>query len=236
MQGFNDIDKSFFNPFFIGTVEDNKDPTFNYRIKVRIDKLHPSSITTEQLPWAARVDTAFMGISDSADLNHGIPEIGSSVLVLAVGNNINSLLYLGCLYKKTPQTPTSEDYLNTYGIYIQNGQFIGIDKIKKLFQMLYEGDINIDKVKNMTIKVSNAVSIECQTALVKASSKVTVDTPNTEMTGNLKVKGTIDSDGNITSKAEVAANGGAVTLSKHTHQYEMGGTAAGPNTTQPGKG
>lgn len=218
------------NPFFIGTVEDNNDPTFNYRIKVRIPDLHPATITTQQLPWAARVDTAFMGMSDTGDLDHKIPEVGSKVLILAIGNDLNSLLYLGCLYKKTNITPTSESYLNTYGVYRANGQFIGIDKIKKLFQMLFDGDINIDKVKNMTIKISNAVKIECQTANITAINSVTIDTPNTTMTGNLHV------NGNVVSDAEVSAKSGIVNLSTHTHMYEMGGTAAGTATTQPGLG
>lgn len=218
------------NPFFIGTVEDNNDPTFNYRIKVRIPDLHPATITTQQLPWAARVDTAFMGMSDTGDLDHKIPEVGSKVLILAMGNDLNSLLYIGNLYKKTTLTPTNEDYLNTYGIYRANGQFIGIDKIKKLFQMLFDGDINIDKVKNMTIKISNAVKIECQTANITAINSITIDTPNTTMTGNLHV------NGNVVSDAEVSAKSGAVNLSTHTHPYEMGGTAAGTANTQPGKG
>ena len=218
------------NPFFIGTVEDNNDPTFNYRIKVRIPDLHPAAITTQLLPWAARVDTAFMGMSDSGDLDHKIPEVGSKVLILAIGNDINSLLYLGCLYKKTNITPTSESYLNTYGVYRANGQFIGVDKIQKLFQLLFDGDIIIDKIIHMTVKVSNSINIECQTANIKAVNSVTIDTPNATMTGNLHV------NGNIVSDAEVSAKSGIVNLSTHTHMYEMGGTAAGTATTQPGLG
>ena len=84
--------EKFENPFFIATVEDNNDPTFNYRVKVRISHIHSDTITTEQLPWAAKVDASFMGMDGSSTL-HSVPEIGSQVLVLAVGNNINSLLY-----------------------------------------------------------------------------------------------------------------------------------------------
>ncbi len=220
------VDKEFFNPFFIGTVEDNNDPTFNYRVKVRIEKLHPTTITTEQLPWAARVDTAFMGMSDTGDLDHKIPEIGSKVLILAVGNNINSLLYLGCLYKKTPQTPITEDYLNTYGIYRADGQFIGIDKVKKLFQMLFLGDVNIDKIQNMTIKVASTVNIECQTANITAT--------NVNIKGDTAITGKLNVTGNIVSQAEVSAKGGSVNLSTHTHKYSPG--PGGPTPTAPGEG
>ena len=105
--------ENFENPFFIGTVEDNKDPTFNYRVKVRIDQVHPNTVSTAELPWAAKVDASFMGMGSSAEI-HAIPEVGSQVLVLAIGNNINSLVYLGCLYKKD-NTPGGDDYINNYG-------------------------------------------------------------------------------------------------------------------------
>jgi phage baseplate assembly protein gpV len=174
MRNFFPVDDEFTNPFFVASVEDNNDPTFNYRVKVRIDKLHGETITTEQLPWAARVDTAFMGVGDEQDLDHKIPEVGTQVLVLAVGNDINSLLYLGSLYKKTAQTPAGDDYLNTYGIYRKDGQFIGVDKIKKLFQLLFDGEMNIDKVTKMTIKVSDEINIETSTTTITASGGVNI--------------------------------------------------------------
>ena len=118
--------------FFVGTVEDTKDPDYNYRVNVRIAKLHPDSISKENLPWAARVDSALMGIGDEQDLKHSVPEIGTSVLVITVNGDANSLLYLGSLYKKTPQTPTNNQYTDSYGIYRKDGQFIGIEKINKI--------------------------------------------------------------------------------------------------------
>lgn len=134
--------ESFENPFFIGTVEDNKDPTFNYRVKVRIDQVHPNTVSTAELPWAAKVDASFMGMGSSAEI-HAIPEVGSQVLVLAIGNNINSLVYLGCLYKKD-NTPGGDDYINNYGIYTKNGEFIGVEKIKGVFHMIWNGDLTLD--------------------------------------------------------------------------------------------
>lgn len=144
----------FENPFFIGTVEDNKDPTFNYRVKVRIDQIHPNTITTDQLPWAAKVDASFMGMGSSAEL-HAIPEVGSQVLVLAIGNNINSLVYLGCLYKKD-NTPSGDAYINNYGIYTRKGEFIGVEKIKGVFHMIWNGDLTLDVQGKIKIG-SNAI-------------------------------------------------------------------------------
>ena len=82
------------NPFYIATVEDNADPNNSYRVKVRIPEVHPESITTEELPWAGKVDMSFMGTGDTQDIHHSIPEVGTQVLVLAIKqNNINSLIY-----------------------------------------------------------------------------------------------------------------------------------------------
>lgn len=177
MRNFFTNKNKFENPLFIGTVEDNNDPTFNYRVKVRIENIHNQFITTEQLPWAAKLDTSFMGIGDDQDLCHAVPEIGTKVLVLAIGNDINSLLYLGCLYKKTAQTP-NDRYLSTYGIYRKDGQFIGVDKIQKLFQLLFDGDIEIDKIHNMTIKVTTKTKLECPATII---------TGDVRINGNLKV-------------------------------------------------
>ena len=143
-----DFEHNFNNPFFIATVVDNNDPTFNYRVKVRLDILH-DAIEDKNLPWAGRVDTAFMGMSDEGDLDHKIPEVGSKVLVIAVANDPNSLLYLGCLYKNTPQTPAGDRYLNTYGIYTKKGEFIGVEKI-----FLYSNVIFSDVTFWNTIGVS----------------------------------------------------------------------------------
>lgn len=154
-----DFEHNFNNPFFIATVVDNNDPTSNYRIKVRLDILH-DAVEDKNLPWAGRVDTAFMGMSDEGDLDHKIPEVGSKVLVIAVANDPNSLLYLGCLYRNTPQTPAGDRYLNTYGIYTKKGEFIGVEKIKGVFHMIWTGDLTLDvdgKIKLGSKAIQKAV-------------------------------------------------------------------------------
>lgn len=132
----------FSNPFSIATVVNNSDPENAYRVQVRIPVLH-DSMPDKILPWAARVGPSFLGFGD-ADIDHAIPENGTKVLVLAVNNNPNSLLYLGSLYSKNSHTPSGGDYLGSYGIYTKNGEFIGVDKIKNVFHMLWNGDLVLD--------------------------------------------------------------------------------------------
>ena len=213
----------FENPFFIGTVEDNKDPTYNYRVKVRIDQIHPKEISTDQLPWAAKVDASFMGMGSSAEL-HAIPEVGSQVLLLAVGNNINSLLYLGCLYKKTDSTPTNSDYLNCYGIYNKTGEFIKLDKVKKLLELVWEGKININSITEMTINVNGNVNLTAKSTNITA--------PTNSIKGNVSINGTLNVTGLVQGDADIRAGGGTTGLLTHTHA----GVFPGPSSTLPGEG
>lgn len=214
---------NFENPFFIGTVEDNNDPTFNYRVKVRIDQIHPKEITTKQLPWAAKVDSSFMGIDGSTSL-HSIPEIGSKVLILAVGNNINSLLYLGCLYKKTDSTPANGDYINCYGIYNKDGNYIKLDKIQKLLELIWAGKINIDKITEMNITVNGNVNLTANNTNIIAS--------NNTIKGNVSIDGTLEVTGLITTDIDIKAGPSSVGLVTHTHA----GVFPGPSSTLPGEG
>ena len=225
MKAFFQIDDELSNPLFIATVEDNNDPTFNYRVKVRIPNIHTEAISTEQLPWAARLCNSFMGVGDEQDLNHAVPEVGTQVLVLAVGSNLNSLIYLGNLYKKTAQTPTDNRYLDTYGIYRKDGQFIGVDKIKKVFQMLFDGDIEVDKVHNIKINATDNITVNCTKADITtsgatnltANGNLTITAPTSTFNGNIKCTGTIDATGTITSTTEVLAGATKIPLSTHIH-------------------
>lgn len=219
MKPFFKIDEHFENPFFIGEVVDNKDPTFNYRVKVRLEHLH-DTIDDKNLPWAAKVDSSFMGM-DSSSISHSIPEVGSKVLVLAVGDNINSLIYLGCLYKKTDSTPSGDDYTNCYGIYDKNGNYIKLDKIQKLLELVWEGTININNIKEMNITVNGNVNLTAPTTNIKGNVKID---------GKLDVTKDISTDTKVTAKVEVTAK--TVNLTTHTHP----GVFPGPSSTGTGQG
>ncbi len=228
MKPFFKTDEHFENPFFIGTVVDNKDPTFNYRIKVRIDHMHDTITKDENLPWAAKVDSSFMGM-DSSSISHSVPEVGSKVLVLAVGDNINSLIYLGCLYKKTDSTPSGDDYLNCYGIYDKTGNFIKLDKIQKLLELVWEGTINISNIKEMNITVNGNVNLTAPTTNIKGNVSIN---GTLDVTGATTMKSTLDVTGLVTGQADVKAGGGSVGLLTHTHP----GVFPGPSSTGTGQG
>jgi len=190
------------NPFLIGTVVDNKDPTNSYRVKIRLPKIH-SKIADSDLPWAARVDRAFRGIksntptadgpesNDKKDDNkeskkknppkfdHCVPEVGTKVLVLAIGNDMNALVYMGALYKKTDYTPTDEKkYLNTYGIYADEDQFIGIDGTgdeENEIKVHFIGHIDVDKVKKVTVNAEEDITVKTKKNISQSSEENTTE-------------------------------------------------------------
>ncbi len=180
---------NFENPFFVATVVDNNDPTFNYRLKVRIDRLHDAVTKNDELPWAAKLDSSFMGMDSSTSL-HSVPEVGSKVLVMAISNDPNSLLYMGCLYKKSNTTPSGNDYLNCYGIYDKNGNYIKLDKVQKLLELIWQGKININKITEMNITVNGNVNLNTDGNII-VNPKGNV---NLKVSGNTKVEsnGTTD--------------------------------------------
>lgn len=189
----------FTNPFCVATVVDNNDPQNSYRVKVRVDVIH-DNISDGQLPWAARVGPTFMGFG-SADIDHAVPEVGTKVLVMFLSNDPNSILYLGCLYKNNSATPSGGQYLGSYGIYTQNGEFIGVDKVSKTLKMIYEGKIDISKITQATISINGPVTVNISgSANVKIGSSA-----NVEVSGAATLKA-----------SATTINGGPVTIEKGT--------------------
>ncbi len=212
----------FTNPFNVATVVSNNDPENAYRVKVRIDVIH-DNISDADLPWAARVGPSFMGFG-SADISHAIPEVGTKVLTIFIANDPNSILYLGSLYKKNSVTPSNGQYLGSYGIYTQNGEFIGVDKINKTLKMIYEGKIDISKITQATISINGPITINATSANITC--------PTNTINGNVKIDGTLDVTGMIKSDDDVRAQSGSVGLLTHTHP----GIFPGPSSTATGQG
>lgn len=213
----NRINKNIFtNPFNVATVIDNSDPINSYRVRVRIDLIH-DNIPDKDLPWAARVGPGFMGFGN-ADIDHAIPEVGTKVLTLFIANDPNSILYLGTLYKNNSATPSGGDYLGSYGIYTQNGEFIGVDKINKTLKMIYEGKIDISKITQATISINGPVTINANSATITCKTNI--------------IKGDVKIEGELVVTKDVRARDGQVGLLTHTHP----GIFPGPSSTAPGQG
>ncbi len=206
----------FTTPFCVATVVDNNDPTSSYRVKVRAELIH-DNIPNDQLPWAARVAPTFMGFGN-ADIDHAIPEVGTKVLIMFMANDPNSILYLGSLYKNNSATPSGDQYLGSYGIYTQKGEFIGIDKINYTFKMIYEGKIDISKIAEATVSINGPMTVKTD-GDIKIESGGNIDIKssgnmNIESGGptNIKAGGTVT----INSTGMTNLTGGQVMIEKGT--------------------
>ena len=93
------------------------------------------------------------------------------------------------------------------------------DKTYVVFNKDDSTGLYIETDKDLEITASGNVTVNCVEATVKASAKVTLDTPETACTGKLTVGGTIVAQGDVT--------GAGVSLKTHVHAH---GT---PNTSPP---
>jgi hypothetical protein len=94
---------------WVGIIEDNQDPIFQGRCKVRVygkfdgrvDPKNPSSdfsISTDNLPWA-RPANLFMGGSGTGAGNYTVPKIGTQVYITFDNGNLYSPIFHHNIYQ-----------------------------------------------------------------------------------------------------------------------------------------
>lgn len=217
------INDDFITPLNIATVVDNQDENNSSRVKVRVPTIH-DNIEDEFLPWAAKLNNSFLGYGGTAK-QHAIPEVGTKLLVMFVSNNPNSVIYLGSLEGQDTLTPTGDDYTGTYGIYTQDGDFIGVDKLNSVLKLVYTGKMDISNIEEMSITVKGNVDIKAQQANVEATT--TSITGNASITGNLQVEGIISSPSvtatTVTVGATAISETTAALITNHVHTAPSGG-------------
>jgi len=82
--------------------------------------------------------------------------------------------------------------------------------------------LSIDEQGNLAINATESVIIECRNAIVNASTSCTIDSPETQITGNTQINGNLVVDGDI-SGASVETTAGdvktlkGVSLDNHIH-------------------
>lgn len=166
--------------------------------RVRVDA---DGLLTDWLPWCER--RAGPGLRTWA-----APEVGEQVLVVCVGGDPAQGVVVGSLYRDDHDAPADAETVAR--ALFGDGTVVEYDRDAKV----------------LTVDVGEgAVVVNCKTATITATEKVTIDTPETHATGNLKVDGKIDADGNITTPAEVTAG----TIGLKTHKHPTAGS--GPPST-----
>ena len=129
--------------------------------------------------------------------------VGEDVLCLFLPTGPEEGFIIGSFYAGEIELPESDE-----------------NKRTTLFK---EGTVLTADRKNVSATVPEAVTVTCKTATVKASMQVTVDTPETHVTGNVMVDGALTVKQLITGKGGFAISGGSGATAKVEGSLETTG-------------
>lgn len=126
---------------------------------------------------------------------------GEDVVCLFLGPGQEDGFIIGSLYAGEIKPP--EASLDRRTVVFSDGTRVCYDRQEHKLTVTIEGTEIVFNRQDGSITVPNAVTINCTTATVNASSSVTLDTPKTDITGVLNVTGL------ITGKGGLAVSGGS---------------------------
>lgn len=135
--------------------------------------------------------------------NHdfAMPDIGEDAIVLFFGEGQEDGVIIGSIYAGEVTPPESTENRRT--VVFDDDTRVCYDRQEHKLTVTIEGTEIVFNRQDGSITVPNAVTINCTTATVNASSSVTLDTPKTDITGVLNVTGL------ITGKGGLAVSGGS---------------------------
>ncbi|WP_323162860.1 phage baseplate assembly protein V [Stenotrophomonas maltophilia] len=159
--------------------------------RVRVDA---DGMLTDWIPWAER--RAGPGVRTWC-----APEVGEQVVIACPYGDPGQAVVLGSVfYDKHPAPAAVKSKHRTE---YADGSVVEYDR----------------ETTTLTVNVgAGKVIVNCAVAEVHATESVTLDTPTTHATGDLKVDGKIEAGADITTPAEVKAGDIGLKAHKHTAQ------------------
>lgn len=171
---------------------------------------------------------------------------GEDVVCLFLGSGQEDGFIIGSLYAGEIKPP--EASLDRRTVVFSDDTRVCYDRQEHKLTVTIEGTEIVFNRQDGSITVPNAVTINCTTATVNASSSVTLDTPKTDITGVLNVTGLITGkgglavsggggaavtvsgnmnlEGQIDASSDVVAGG--ISLMNHKHQEQGDGSPTSP--------
>lgn len=140
--------------------------------------------------------------------DYAMPDVGEDAVVLFFGEGQEDGVILGSFYAGEVTPPEATENRRT--VVFDDGTRVCYDREEHKLTVTIEGTEIVFNRQDGSITVPNAVTINCTTATVNASSSVTLDTPKTYITGVLNVAGLITGSGGL---AVSGGSGAAVTVS-----------------------
>lgn len=171
---------------------------------------------------------------------------GEDVVCLFLGSGQEDGFIIGSLYAGEIKPP--EASLDRRTVVFSDDTRVCYDRQEHKLTVTIEGTEIVFNRQDGSITVPNAVTINCTTATVNASSSVTLDTPKTDITGVLNVTGLITGKGglavsggggaavtvtgNMKLQGQIEASSdvtaGGISLMKHKHQEQGDGAPTSP--------
>lgn len=171
---------------------------------------------------------------------------GEDVVCLFLGPGQEDGFIIGSLYAGEIKPP--EASLDRRTVVFSDDTRVCYDRQEHKLTVTIESTEIVFNRQDGSITVPNAVTINCTTATVNASSSVTLDTPKTDITGVLnvtglitgkgglavsggggaavKVSGNMNLEGQLDATSDVVAGG--ISLMKHKHQEQGDGAPTSP--------
>lgn len=221
-----------FDNFKIGEVS-SIDPA---RCTARVIFDDENSMVTYDLPIMQR--------NSLGNRDYQMPDIGEDVLCLFRSDGFEDGVIIGSFYAGDVEPPETTADRRT--VVFKDGTCICYDRASHTLTVTIAGTVIVFDQQTGSITVPESASVFCKTALVQASESVTIDSPDTFFTGNIKVQGLITGqggftvtggggvvancniqlNGTLTATEDVVASG--ISLNGHTHTAPHGETS-GPH-------
>lgn len=150
------------------------------------------------------------------------PSIGEQVLILAVGGELDTAFVLpGIFSDENPAPSASED---AWHISFPDGAIFEYEP--------QTSALTVSGIKTADVTASESVSVTVPVVVIKASSRITLDTPEVVCTNKL-ITGSLEVQNGGTMRGNIEHSGGALSSNGkvlHTHQHpgDSGGTTGAP--------
>ncbi|MEI7073302.1 phage baseplate assembly protein V [Pectobacterium versatile] len=150
------------------------------------------------------------------------PSIGEQVLILSIGGELDTAFVLPGIYSDDNPAPSAS--ADAYHVSFPDGAVIEYEPAT--------GALTVSGIKTATLTASESLTATVPLVTVKASTRITLDTPevvctNKLITGTLEVKQGGTMRGNIEHSGGSLSSNGKV-LHTHKHPGDSGGITGAP--------
>ncbi|MEI7184309.1 phage baseplate assembly protein V [Pectobacterium carotovorum] len=150
------------------------------------------------------------------------PSIGEQVLILSIGGELDTAFVLPGIYSDDNLAPSAS--ADAYHVSFPDGAVIEYEPAT--------GALTVSGIKTATLTASESLTATVPLVTVKASTRITLDTPevvctNKLITGTLEVKQGGTMSGNIEHSGGSLSSNGKV-LHTHKHPGDSGGITGAP--------